>query len=120
MFSVKIDVVPSGRGGLEALDERRRLGLPESTKRLFRNGENGGAPLMTIPVSETFARDRSLAFRNEEQVVLRINSSELKPGEVKEDRCMLFVAGEFPEYRLVELWPIGTEFAYNGINQIIL
>ena len=118
MFSLDIHVEVKTKQGLKALDERRRLGLPDGSV-LFENGDKGSFTTFDYSVSETFVRDRSYRFSDKNHITLSIPSSAFKAGELKLDRDMLGTSKDLPEWRLVELWPVNAD-TFIGLKGITI
>lgn len=57
MFTISLEAVPLNMSGIKALDEARRLGLPDTSSLWFvTNGRQKGENSPTIEVGESFAR----------------------------------------------------------------
>jgi hypothetical protein len=99
MFTVRVEV---WRGevltGLEALDERRRLGLPDGS--LLGIGEYGSM-YARAPVSEAVAR--ACFARDERENGVFISREMLSRGDVVESGTGWKLAALSPE-RVIELW----------------
>ena len=76
MFYVGIGIILKELHGLSALDERRRLGLPDGTDLYFSN------TVKKIEVGEDFARLYPSYFQDTSTVYLEVPHSAIMKGEV--------------------------------------
>lgn len=104
MFAIRIDLVEYRVSGLDALDLRRRLKLPDSSDATFRD-----VRLARCEVSEGFARAHFP--RDSRQVDRDVTVGLLIPGDCVESgpgsqRCMAtdIVLAELTPARIMELW----------------
>ena len=99
MFKIKLKLNDFGfLTGLRALDERRRLGLPDDAKLSF---DDVNPDYVTADVDEKFARTW---FHNEETVgVESVCLNQLVSGEVRHGTYICQFAIESPD-RIRELW----------------
>lgn len=98
MFTITIHLKDFVRHGLEALDIRRRLKLPDDSVIVVNSG-----PIKTT-VSEAFARAR-FPSKNQTEVGQYINFDHLTPEDVQLDsNGRVELRPDMPTTRVQELW----------------
>lgn len=99
MFWISLDMRPKVLSGLDALDERRRLKLPDNSITEFVDKVT-----MKRPVSEAFAR--AYFDRASMTVTVTVNPAYLVPGDVVSDPGSRYVTfdPELSDERVRELW----------------
>lgn len=102
MFDLKVKVTPEIRG-LKALDERRRLGLPDGT---FLGTDEDSSYSFRVDVSEAFARQFPDVFADYNDMDIEVATAKFKKGELiidPADKGSLEPGPDLTEARLLEM-----------------
>lgn len=113
MFSISLDLAEVELTGLDALDFRRRLKLPDGSM-----VETHDATFVSVEVSESFVRanfDRTSVHVRRLIPVAILAPGDLEPGPDKHGSDAVSFVEEMPPERVIELWTLAG--AYNTAHK---